>query len=89
MAHRVYRCFFKVENLHLLFGRDFYFLSLEEECEEGGSLNIPLEGGLYGKGFLYQGYPPHLPNVEQSEVFNTNLLTFLDSLSPIGMFLKL
>jgi 3-oxoadipate enol-lactonase len=26
----------------------------------------------------------HLPNVEQSEVFNTNLLTFLKSLSPIG-----
>jgi hypothetical protein len=25
------------ENLHLLFGRDFYFLSLEEECgEESG-----------------------------------------------------
>ncbi len=31
----------------------------------------------------------HLPNVEQSEVFNTNLLTFLKSLSPIGTFLKL
>jgi len=29
-----------------------YFLSLEEECEERGSLNIALEGGLYGKGFL-------------------------------------
>ena len=52
MAHRVYGCFFKVENLPLLFGRDFYFLSLEEECEERGSLNIALEGGLYGKGFL-------------------------------------
>jgi 3-oxoadipate enol-lactonase len=31
----------------------------------------------------------HLPNVEQSEIFNTNLLTFLKSLSPIGTFLKL
>jgi len=31
----------------------------------------------------------HFSNVEQSEAFNTNLLTFLKSLSPIGTFLKL
>jgi 3-oxoadipate enol-lactonase len=31
----------------------------------------------------------HLPNVEQSELFKTNLLTFLKSLSPIGTFPKL
>ena len=30
------------EDLHLLFGRDFYFLSGEEECEEEGGFCLAL-----------------------------------------------